>query len=781
MNYATKISYAVKRKLFPIAGYAVLLEYFLELLPRTFYRVRVKVMRGANKSELSRGLYKLQKKNACFTLKLNADRLFSGYYYFEFAQSLNSGNRNTYLDFYDGDSQICSSLLAPNLRGSVREIVHVPGNFTNILLRYENAIGFVELSPIVIYRITFVESTIRMFVRAVFDTWRFTDLSMINKIKHLLLTMRRPISELYKHSIIMRSARTSSASYDDILSLDACWIQKNMKSNELLVESNLISVEFFVVVLNNRGVNFLEQTVRSILLQLNNANVRISFVFESSSSCSISSLLEQGCVSKLLLKEGIQSNVLCWGEVDAFVGDSSADFVAFVVSGDILHPCYLQAIRDHTSSQEKVKFIYPDVDLIVESKERKSPAFKPDWSNYLLFSLDYIGAGALYAKDAFLECGGIEVEVGDVAAKLHGLHLRLGFTLTQEQIVHVPIVLYHACEWDEYERNSFHSLCGNAEQSSHVVQKYVGGLLESDTYGVVANKDIRFQGTSEEEPLVSIIIPTRDNVSLLKNCIDGLLQKTKYDNFEIIVVNNQSVRDDTLEYFSILRKKQRIKVIDYLKPFNYSTINNFAVDEASGEYIVLMNNDVEVIDGAWLRELMRFVIRDDVGAVGARLLYPDGMIQHAGVVIGLGGLAGHAHKYFPADQDGYCARISLTQNVTAVTGACLAVSKANYRRVGGLDDNLAVAFNDVDFCLKLREIGLQNIYNPHATLIHHESLSRGRDNTNKKRAVLDYEVAYMQNKWRQTLKTDPFYNPNLTCVFEDFSLSSQYYECLAKQ
>ena len=194
-----------------------------------------------------------------------------------------------------------------------------------------------------------------------------------------------------------------------------------------------------------------------------------------------------------------------------------------------------------------------------------------------------------------------------------------------------------------------------------------------------------------------------------------------------------------------------------------------------------MNNDVEVIDGAWLRELMRFVIRDDVGAVGARLLYPDGMIQHAGVVIGLGGLAGHAHKYFPADQDGYCARISLTQNVTAVTGACLAVSKANYRRVGGLDDNLAVAFNDVDFCLKLREIGLQNIYNPHATLIHHESLSRGRDNTNKKRAVLDYEVAYMQNKWRQTLKTDPFYNPNLTCVFEDFSLSSQYYECLAKQ
>jgi GT2 family glycosyltransferase len=277
----------------------------------------------------------------------------------------------------------------------------------------------------------------------------------------------------------------------------------------------------------------------------------------------------------------------------------------------------------------------------------------------------------------------------------------------------------------------------------------------------------------DQPPLVTLIIPTRDQVDVLRKCIESLKTKTDYPNFEVLVLDNQSSDPATLKYLAALGKDSRFKVIRYDAPFNYSAINNYAVTLAKGEIIGLMNNDIEAIHSDWLHEMVSHVLRPEVGAVGAKLLYSDGTIQHAGVILGLGGLAGHAHKYFDGKSWGYYHRANLTQTLSAVTAACLLVRKSVYEQVGGLDEvNLTVAYNDVDFCLKVREAGYRNIYTPYATLYHHESISRGQENTPEKQARFMREFTFMQQKWGDLLKTDPYYNPNLTQTTEDFGLGN---------
>ena len=275
-------------------------------------------------------------------------------------------------------------------------------------------------------------------------------------------------------------------------------------------------------------------------------------------------------------------------------------------------------------------------------------------------------------------------------------------------------------------------------------------------------------------PLVSIIIPTRDNVEILKNCIESIQQKTKYANWEILIVDNQSIQSETHAYFKQIESDKRFKVIHYDKPFNYSALNNFAVPYAHGEILALLNNDVEVISFEWLSEMVSYAVRPEIGAVGAKLLYSNGSVQHAGVILGLGGVAGHAHKHLKGDDPGYCHRAIVAQNLSAVTGACLVVRKCCYLQVGGLNEtDLKIALNDIDFCLKLLVAGYSNVFTPYARLFHHESISRGHDDTPEKHAVFLQEFGYMKQTWGARLQRDPAYNPNLTLEFENFSLSNR--------
>jgi GT2 family glycosyltransferase len=272
-------------------------------------------------------------------------------------------------------------------------------------------------------------------------------------------------------------------------------------------------------------------------------------------------------------------------------------------------------------------------------------------------------------------------------------------------------------------------------------------------------------------PLVTLIIPTRDGRALLQQCIESL-KKTSYHPFEILVVDNQSRDRDALHYFDELESRGIGRVLKYDRPFNYSAINNFAVQHARGSVVGLLNNDVEVIDPGWLTEMVAQAIRPQVGAVGAKLYYADGTLQHAGVVTGLGGVAGHSHKHLFRDASGYFWRVHLPQNLSAVTGACLSIRREVYLQIGGLDEeNLRVAFNDVDFCLRLEEAGYRNVWTPYAELFHHESKSRGIEDTPEKQARFKSEIDYMKARWGSRLLEDPHYSPNLTLDAENFALA----------
>ena len=278
----------------------------------------------------------------------------------------------------------------------------------------------------------------------------------------------------------------------------------------------------------------------------------------------------------------------------------------------------------------------------------------------------------------------------------------------------------------------------------------------------------------DSQPLVSLIIPTKNSKELVKACIESIREKTIYKNYEILLIDNGSDEEASIRYFETLAELPEVHVLNYPGPFNYSAINNFGVKHAKGQVVGLINNDIEVISPDWLTYMVGHVMRDDIGCVGAKLLYSDGRIQHAGVVLGYGGGAGHAHKHFPRYHPGYLKRLAATQNYSAVTAACLLVKRSHFGAVGGLDEeNLAVAFNDVDFCLRVRELGVRNLYCAEAELYHHESVSRGLDISPEKAARFNRELEYLQTKWSHVIKHDPAYNPNLTLKRENFALKTK--------
>ena len=272
-------------------------------------------------------------------------------------------------------------------------------------------------------------------------------------------------------------------------------------------------------------------------------------------------------------------------------------------------------------------------------------------------------------------------------------------------------------------------------------------------------------------PLVSILIPNKDHRDDLKRCIDSIKTKTTYPNYEIIVIENNSTEPETFAYYETLKQDPKIKVITYDKPFNYSAVNNVGAGAAEGEQLLLLNNDTEVLSPDWIQEMLMYAQREDVGAVGAKLYYPDGTIQHAGIGIGIKMLAGHWHKNFPKDHPGYFGRLTYAQNVSAVTAACMMVPAKVYKALGGLDESFSVVFNDVDLCLRIREAGYLIVWTPWAELTHYESKSRGSDeDTPEKKAFFVKETNRFQRKWNKTLtEGDPYYNPNLTREKEDFS------------
>ncbi|MDD2729344.1 glycosyltransferase family 2 protein [Malikia sp.] len=448
------------------------------------------------------------------------------------------------------------------------------------------------------------------------------------------------------------------------------------------------------------------------------------------------------------------------------------DFIALLDQDDLLADFALAAVAKAIDIHPEAGLIYSDEDKINDDGQRFDPHFKPQWNAILLRSQNYICHLAVIRRSLIESIGGFRQ--GFEGSQDHDLVLRCSEKLHDNQIVHIPLVLYH---WRVHEGSTARNLGSKPYAQINGCQAIQEHL---DRVGVRATAEldgsfyrVRY-GLPESLPRVSIILLTRDRPGLLRQCVQSVLKKTRYDNLELIIVDNGTVDSEALELLEGFAIDPRITLLRDPSPFNFSRLNNRAVSHATGDYLCLMNNDVEVLDADWLTEMISVGVQPGIGAVGARLYYPDGTIQHAGVIVGIGGVAGHPFKDQTRDNPHYMARSKLMQELTAVTAACLLTPRRVYEELGGLDEtHLAVAFNDVDFCLRLREAGHRIVYNPYVELVHHESVSRGREDTPEKKSRFSGEVRYMQQRWKNWLSCDRAYNPNLTLAEENYAVATR--------
>ena len=427
-------------------------------------------------------------------------------------------------------------------------------------------------------------------------------------------------------------------------------------------------------------------------------------------------------------------------------------------------------VVDAINLQPDCQLIYSDEDKIDDQGVRSDPYFKCEWNADLFYSQNMFSHLGVYNTALVRELGGFRL--GFEGAQDYDLALRCIERVAPAQIHHIARVLYHwrvhtsSTAYDA-EAKPYATVASERALNEHLAQRGTNAKAEY----VAEGYRVRY-ALPAVVPLVSLIIPTRNGLRLLRQCVESILAKTTYANYEIIVMDNGSDDQATLRYLDELTLKPNVRVVRDARPFNYSALNNAAVELARGSVLGLINNDTEVISPDWLTEMVSHALRPEVGAVGARLWYSDDTLQHAGVILGIRGIAEHVHRFLPRGNAGYFGRAALIQSLSAVTGACIVVRKALYEEMGGLNEaELQVAYNDIDFCLRLREVGYTNIFTPYAELYHHESASRGYDDTPEKQARSAKEAAYMHQRWGDALRNDPAYSPNLSLNAIGFSLA----------
>jgi GT2 family glycosyltransferase len=459
-------------------------------------------------------------------------------------------------------------------------------------------------------------------------------------------------------------------------------------------------------------------------------------------------------------------------DLNAALALARGEYVGFLGPHDMLARHALFSLARALQARPEALLVYSDEDKLDELGRRCEPYFKPDFARDLLYSQNYVAHLAVYRRKLVETVGGLRP--GFDGSDDYDLLLRCVAEIADErEILHLPEVLYHS-------RKAADASATNPvrqDEATESARRALSLHLESVSPGVQVS--VTSPGlyrahwpVPSPPPLVSLIVPTRDRHELLAKCVDSIRKHTTYANYEILIVDNQSQAPEALAYLAALAREERVRVLRYDAPFNYSAINNFAAREARGTVLGLINNDVEVINGDWLTELVSHALRPDIGCVGAKLYYPDDTIQHAGVVLGIGGVAGHSHKHFDRKHAGYFGRLRIVHNVAAVTAAALVVRRAIWNELGGLNEaELSVAFNDVDFCLRVMAKGYRNVWTPHAELYHDESRSRGSDEASEKAARFRDECEAMRRHWGPLLKRDPYYSPHLTLIREDYSLS----------
>jgi glycosyltransferase involved in cell wall biosynthesis len=677
-----------------------------------------------------------------------------------------------YFDSGSGFSEAESVIIPTTRPGNIKHVFKLPAGTRRLHWIPMRGKGVIAQAPIVLTEITGLERIGRMAEWVASDIWKFRK---TNQARQYALKPGRIFFDLqnaYNDCAKLRvhsappSYQTFIDGYDTLSTADELAITKHIESFD---RKPLISV---LMPTYNPPLDYLKEAIDSVRNQFYD-NWELCIADDCSTNEQVrtylSSLTAMDRRIKVKLRE---KNGHISAASNTAIALATGEFSALLDQDDLLPRHALYHVAIEINQHPDVNLIYSDEDKIDDLGTRSDPYFKSGWNPDLFLSHNMISHLGIYRTALLKKLNGFRV--GYEGSQDYDLALRCVKASRPHQIRHIPRVLYH---WRVHQA----STASNPNAKNYAYDAALRAIQDhiADIPGAVAAQGEHIGTYRVYYPLpatlpkVSLIIPTRDGYKVLKKCIESILHKTRYSNFEIIVVDNQSQDKDTLNYLKQIDQKDRIKVLSYDAPFNYSAINNFAVKFAAGEIIGLLNDDVEVIAPDWLNEMVGHVLRPEVGVVGAKLLYSDGFVQHAGVVVGIGGFAGHAHRLHPGSHPGHAGRAILTQNFSAVTGACLLVQRDIYEQLGGLNEtDLTVAFNDIDFCLRVGEAGLRVLWTPYALLHHHESYSRGSDQASPgSRARFDREKEYMIRRWETNSKLDRFYNPNLTLEKEDFSLA----------
>ena len=526
-------------------------------------------------------------------------------------------------------------------------------------------------------------------------------------------------------------------------------------------------VKFSIVVrVQNPDPALLQGMIDSVIKQ-SHTNWQLCIADDGSSDAAVLNALSRAAESdKRINIVTLEPHGPVGQAVNKAIEIAQGDFITVISQADVLDRDALLHIADSIDHHPEAKIVYTDEDRIRADGSRMEPHFKPDWNRELFYAHNYVANLCVFSSELVKTIGGLRV--GHEGPQDHDLMLRSLAHVSDTQIQHVPKVLYSARGAPLAEDAHPQAWRAGAQAVADALQVHCGQPVDVDLgpYPFTYLPQWPLDGS----PSVTIVIPTRDRLDITRVAVNSILEKTDYKNFEIVIVDNGSVEPETLAWFDEISKSRQVSVLRDDGPFNYSALNNRAVKQSDSDLIALVNNDIEVISPGWLREMVSLANRPDGGCVGAKLYYPDNTIQHAGVVVGLGRTAGHVFSNLDRSDAGYFSRLMLRQEYSAVTAACLVVRRSVYEAVGGLnEENLTVAFNDIDLCLKVKAAGYRNFWTPLAEMYHFESASRQAENTPAKLARFRKESQYMIDTWQTNSMEDPAYNPNLTKNFSDFS------------
>lgn len=534
-----------------------------------------------------------------------------------------------------------------------------------------------------------------------------------------------------------------------------------------MTQAPVISVVLMVKDCSNQRLN---ESIDSIILQLY-SRWELFVLFDKNTHASKFSTFEgynKNDPRIKIINSPTDSNICT--SLNALLEQMTGEWFAILNAKDLMSEIALYSLIETINKNPEAKLFYSDMDKINESGNRLDPYFKPDWNQTLFYTQYMISHSTFYHIPTVRNLGGFRDQFSEMYE--FDLALRYMEVIRQDDIYHIPQVLFHLRTHGNSVTRTINIPEAARESGVRALNEHFQ-RLGVNAHGVYAEPGFRIKyALPKELPLVSLIIPTKNGLKFIRECVTSILQKTSYGNYEIIIIDNGSDDPATLKYFATLDSEPHVRVIRDDSPFNYSALNNSAVKLAKGDIVGFINNDIAVITPEWLSELVSIAMQSGVGVVGACLWYPDDTLQHGGVILGIGSCAGHAHKGHEKGDAGYYGRMALMSEFSAVTAACFIVKKELYEKVGGLNEiDLQVACNDIDFCLRVRELGYRNVWTPYAELYHFESATRGYEDTPEKKARLSREADYIKQKWGRYLVNDPAYNQNLTLDSEDFGFA----------